>query len=384
MSSRASHCVFQVCFKHPDLLKQAREACVIKREETNRLKRKNTVVTNSSEPKTKVTKESTETKPKMCKIQFQDDDSEELSENEEYAEILPSCHSRDMPMTSTAQNSVKIRFRLAAEDSEDSDKELEMEDAEDLEQQLNDIFGDSTDSSNQSSAELKPNHSIKIQKSDNNPSRKVMKIHYQDYYRRILESEMKSLMHQSYLNDVQFVCSDGVVTSNSLILGSMSPYLYNILADVPIVDRLKTVIIPDVSSVDLNVLFKLLFSQQTSVSIKDMKRVKSLAQLFRLEPILVLTRKPGRPKGSQNKPKKSMAETRIVQAIEEQEEVIEDENSDDDHEHVENEEDLEIFKSAPEMISENNDSRREDHNQSTLNLLPNNDILDQIVQETGS
>jgi hypothetical protein len=27
--------VFQVCFKHPDLLKQAREACVAKRNEVN-------------------------------------------------------------------------------------------------------------------------------------------------------------------------------------------------------------------------------------------------------------------------------------------------------------------------------------------------------------
>ena len=79
----------------------------------------------------------------------------------------------------------------------------------------------------------------------------------------------------------------------------MSNYLYNILADVPIVDKVKLVIMPDVSSVDLNALFKLLFNPDAtkSVSVKDMRRIKSIATLFELEPILIMTRKPGRPKG---------------------------------------------------------------------------------------
>ena len=80
----------------------------------------------------------------------------------------------------------------------------------------------------------------------------------------------------------------------------MSNYLYNILADVPIVDKVKIVLMPDVSSVDVNTLFKLLFSTQEikNVSVKDMRRVKAIAALFKLEPILILTRKPGRPKGT--------------------------------------------------------------------------------------
>ena len=42
---------FQVCFKHPDLLKQAREACVAKKEEGNKLKRKSTTTsTNEVKP----------------------------------------------------------------------------------------------------------------------------------------------------------------------------------------------------------------------------------------------------------------------------------------------------------------------------------------------
>ena len=81
----------------------------------------------------------------------------------------------------------------------------------------------------------------------------------------------------------------------------MSNYLYSILADIPVVDKVKIVIMPDVSSVDLNSLFKLLFNPDAtkSVSFKDMRRIKSIAAVFKLEPILILTRKgkPGRPKG---------------------------------------------------------------------------------------
>ena len=80
----------------------------------------------------------------------------------------------------------------------------------------------------------------------------------------------------------------------------MSNYLYSILADIPVVDKVKIVIMPDVSSVDLNSLFKLLFNPDAtkSVSFKDMRRIKSIAAVFKLEPILILTRKPGRPKGT--------------------------------------------------------------------------------------
>ena len=65
------------------------------------------------------------------------------------------------------------------------------------------------------------------------------------------------------------------------------------------------------------------------------------------------------------------------------------EQSDEDHAVVEEqEEDLEIFKSAAEILSENSDNNRtrqaNQPNQSALNLLPNNDILNQIANQTGS
>jgi len=281
--------------------------------------------------------------------------------------------------------SVKIRFRLAGDNSEsENDENIETIEDDELSQQLHEIFGPNEDSQQSNSTSSESVFQFSIQKS---PTRKVMKIHYQDYYRRILESEMKSLLHQNYLNDVQFVCKDGIVLSNSLILGSMSPYLYNILAEVPIVDRLKTVIMPDISSVDLNVLFKLLFSEKEikQVSVKDMRRIKSLASIFRLEPILVLTRKPGRPKGSQNKPKVA----KIVQVSEKVDNFAEnveqiDESSQDLSENSDSNdsnEDLEIFNSATSQFNSPNQSQS--NAQSTLNLLPTNDILDQIVQDNS-
>ena len=109
-----------------------------------------------------------------------------------------------------------------------------------------------------------------------------------------------------HLTDVQFVCHDGLVYGNSLILGSMSHFLYNMLAEVPIVDKVKIIIMPDISSADLNTLFKLLFNNSNeTISLKDMQKIKNLAKIFKLEPILVMTRRPGRPKGSLNKPKNS-------------------------------------------------------------------------------
>ena len=73
---------FQVCFKHPDLLKQAREACVAKKDEVNKLKRKNSNVEIT--PPAKIIP--APSAPKMCKIQFQDNESEEETNVSEESE----------------------------------------------------------------------------------------------------------------------------------------------------------------------------------------------------------------------------------------------------------------------------------------------------------
>jgi len=316
----------QVCFKHPDLLKQAREACVAKRDENNRLKRRIPSSVSTEVTKTKSAKITTN-QQKMCKIQFQDYESD--SDNEEFDDVISEKNcSRSLPITSTSHTSqsVNIKFHLddVCSDNDPNREPLENEvvheviehDDDDLERKLCEIFGPDVQDEDSRQSSASSNSASNFQFSlhtDAYNSGKEMKIKYQDYYERILTSEMKSLMHQSYLNDVQFICKDGDVFANCLILGSMSNYLYSILADIPVVDKVKVVIMPDVSSVDLNSLFKLLFNPDAtkSVSFKDMRRIKSIAAVFKLEPILILTRKPGRPKGSPSKPKK-ISQTQVI------------------------------------------------------------------------
>lgn len=412
-------------------MKQAREACVARRDESNKLKRKLPV--NEDKTKSpKITKD--QNQPKMCKIQFQDnaaedEDMEEL--DEEFADILPTdpeptC-SRALPMVSSNSSSttklmggksVKIKFRL---DSCSDDEEENIDD--DLQQKLCEIFGDpntddQTDDEESCSAlseatSSSSSNSCQFSIVQQTPSMKVMKIHYQEYHNRILSSEMKSLLHQSYLNDVEFVCKDGKVYANSLILGSMSNYLYNILADVPIVDKVKLVLMPEVSSVDLNVLFKLLFSNEAikNVSLKDMKRIKTIATLFKLEQILVCTRKPGRPKGSLNKPKTSTTasvlshpkpNTNIHEPLQSGKRTVfpslkrQENNATLDHDKFDSE-CLEIFTSSAPSTSAASYHHQVLHRdiqdmqqgedtpnlQQHMNLLPNNDLLDHIVQDTS-
>ena len=96
---------------------------------------------------------------------------------------------------------------------------------DELQRKLSEIFGPDEDSNSQNSSissnSSNSNFQFTIQTDSLSPTRKVMKIQYQDYYNRILTSEMKSLMHQSYLNDVQFVCKDGNVSANCLIIGNL-------------------------------------------------------------------------------------------------------------------------------------------------------------------
>lgn len=364
----------------------------------------------------------------MCKIQFQDEDEEMEELDEEFADIIPNdpeptC-SRALPMVSSNSStsklissgkSVKIKFRLDSCSDDEDNEGIE----DDLQRKLCEIFGDPNEeqtdeeccSALSEDTTSSSSNSCQFSLVEDTPTMKVMKIHYQEYHNRILSSEMKSLLHQSYLNDVEFVCKDGKVYANSLILGSMSNYLYNILADVPIVDKVKLVLMPEVSSVDLNVLFKLLFSNEAvkNVSVKDMKRIKTIASLFKLEQILVCTRKPGRPKGSLNKPKTTPAHAKSSVSIDTHEAPRlpgkrtvfpsmkrQENNTTLDHDKFDSE-CLEIFtSSAPSTsasyhhqvlhrdIQDMQQQRVDTPNlQQHMNLLPNNDLLDHIVQDTS-
>ena len=105
-----------------------------------------------------------------------------------------------------------------------------------MQRKLCEIFGPDEDSNSQNSSissnSSNSNFQFTIQTDSLSPTRKVMKIQYQDYYNRILTSEMKSLMHQSYLNDVQFVCKDGNVSANCLIIGNLMSIFYFIKVHV--------------------------------------------------------------------------------------------------------------------------------------------------------
>merc|ERR1719225_328834 len=119
--------------------------------------------------------------------------------------------------SSKSSKSVKIRFQMTStSDTSDLDDDGSEAEVDEIHKQLTQIFGDmsaaeetsqqsSERSSTLSSSEVQ---SCSIQKS---PTTKMMKIHYQDYRRRVLANEMKSIMHQSYLTDVQFVCHDGLI-----------------------------------------------------------------------------------------------------------------------------------------------------------------------------
>ena len=83
--------------------------------------------------------------------------------------------------------------------------------------QLTEIFGDiseETSGSSETSFSEYTNNQHQCCSIQKSPTTKMMRIHYQDYQRRILANEMKSIMHQSYLTDVQFVCQDGLVYGN--------------------------------------------------------------------------------------------------------------------------------------------------------------------------
>ena len=102
---------------------------------------------------------------------------------------------------------------------------------------------------------------------------------------------------------------------------------------------------------------------------------------------MVLTRKPGRPKGSQNKTKSSPIKpvntVKPTEKVAFNVEIIESEQvSDESDEDTESAEALEIFNSASQILQ--NAENQETSHRTTLNLLPSNDILDQIVQDTGS
>lgn len=371
----------------------------------------------------------------MCKLQFGTENSEN-EDCEEFEELLPLSSSAPARKvidnnsdTNLLSKPVRIRFNLGQIDDDDSSSDNDTDKEDEIQRKLSEIFGpdneivENVSPSNESESESEEFLVHTNLRQSKSALEKVMKIHFKDYKQRILAHEMKAVMHQSYLNDVQFVCKDGNVAVNSLILGSMSNFLYNILAEVPIVDKVKIIIVPDVSTNEMETLFKLLFNEGEvkNVSAKDVRKIKNLALLFKLEPILGLTRKPGRPKGSLNKPK-TFSYNSSNSAAAKSSQIIEDNNSDINvgrHKRISVQnikykddfilDDQERTTSGDAIIDENDEERGAEicpilvHNNSTnstnqmqcdqimnsssFKIIPesnSSDILNQIVQQQNS
>ncbi len=321
----------QVCFKHPDLLKQAREACVAKRDnESLAVKRRASTASSSAgtmslAPSANLPALITTSKTlannaniltqepakKMCKIQYNESLIENCEQdNEEFEDIMqsprPDCSNKNSDVSFSVDKtscqkstfkSVNIKFRL--QQDEKSQSEVEEEDDE------GNFYNNRGELESVTNKTFRRDRDTTLNFRQHGGGNNVLKVQYKDYHQRILASSMRSLMHQSFLNDVKFVCMDndvtGVVFANSLVLGSMSAFLRDVLADVPIVDLFKTVILPDVSALELETLLKYIFHEKSEVlhmTTREVKRIKRLATLFKLEHIMMLVRKPGRPKGS--------------------------------------------------------------------------------------
>jgi hypothetical protein len=113
---------------------------------------------------------------------------------------------------------------------------------------------------------------------------KLFKVQYEDYHRRILKPELRRLLRKSYLYDVVFICRNSVaVPASSLVLGSMSSFLAGLLADVPIVDRFKTVLVPDLIAADVELFTRMLFNEKGigKASAAELRRIRMVAAFLR-------------------------------------------------------------------------------------------------------
>ncbi|XP_059081597.1 uncharacterized protein LOC131879325 [Tigriopus californicus] len=114
---------------------------------------------------------------------------------------------------------------------------------------------------------------------------KRFKICYQGYDQKVLSREMKDMVYRPHLHDLELICKDGAMTSSSLLIGSMSRFMYNVLQDAPWFDHLKMVIMPDVKRKDLSVLISLLFNPEklANLPLRKVKRVERVAKQLQID-----------------------------------------------------------------------------------------------------
>ena len=78
-----------------------------------------------------------------------------------------------------------------------------------------------------------------------------------------LLSKIKPFLSNMNICDLMFVCIDGKVASSSLVLATLSPFFKSILDSVPVIDKMKTIVIPDITCVQVILLNTVPLTDQT-------------------------------------------------------------------------------------------------------------------------
>ncbi len=231
--------------------------------------------------------------PKMMKVQFGS-----VFNLEEVADDDGGGPSAVQPVNEEPKMA-KLRFNLG-----DTGSATE-ENFSDVERKMEEMFQDEADDVRETSDDRRSPHNDRHPSAAEIPSdgreevraqrkstamsskakEKFLKVHYQNYDRRILKPELRRIMSKSYLYDVLFVCRDGdAVAANSLVMGSMSPFLRTLLlTETPAVDRLRLVMMPDVNAADLELFNRMLFNERgiEKATIVEMRKIKAVASLLR-------------------------------------------------------------------------------------------------------
>lgn len=167
-----------------------------------------------------------------------------------------------------------------------------------------------------------------------NDPEEQLTIQFQEYHQQLLEPELGSLAGQSHLMDVKLVCRHGHVFANSLLLGSMSPFLHQALAEVPVVDLVKVVVLPDLHVASVQLFMDLLFNAKSlsAISRVQILRLKQVARLFRID-ILISNPVEQAPKNSRQprlKTKPEVMKRKRPRPMRLQEQNVQDEVTDED------------------------------------------------------
>lgn len=117
--------------------------------------------------------------------------------------------------------------------------------------------------------------------------------------------------NRNMYKDVTIHCKAGSIDTNRLLLASMSPYLESILSDVPVLDPMITILMKDIRVQDMEIFNLFLFNDLfvAHANKKDLRIVRKIAKLFKIDPLRLPTLKETEEnvtKGSKDGSRKSV------------------------------------------------------------------------------